>query len=99
MPRRPKPRLRICAVTGTRAEWGLLLPLLRVIKRDPAFELKLIVTGQHLVRGIGAARRAMKKDGFTIDAIVDMALGGEDTPVAISAALGRCISGVGKVLA
>jgi UDP-hydrolysing UDP-N-acetyl-D-glucosamine 2-epimerase len=99
MARRSKPRLRICAVTGTRADWGLLLPLLRAIKADPAFELKLIVTGQHLMRGGGESRRAIKKDGFAVDATVDMGLDGDDTPAAVTAALGRCIAGIGTALA
>ncbi len=99
MARRSKPRLRICAVTSTRADWGHVLPLLRVLKADPAFELKLLVTGQHLTRDAGESRRAINKDGFIVNATVDMGLGGDDTPAAVSAALGRCIAGIGKALA
>jgi len=99
MARRSRPRLRICAVTSTRADWGHLLPFLRVIKADPSFELKLVVTGQNLTRDAGESRRAIKKDGFAMDATVDMGLGDDDAPAAVSAALGRCIAGIGKAFA
>jgi UDP-hydrolysing UDP-N-acetyl-D-glucosamine 2-epimerase len=94
----PKRSIKICAVTGTRADWGLLLPLLRAIKKDRRFNLKLIATGQHLMKGAGNTRRAIKDDGFKIDALVDMKISG-DTPATISKSLGLAIGQFGKVLA
>lgn len=91
-------KIKICAVTSTRADWGLLLPLLRAIRDDGHFELKLAVTGQHLDPSAGATNRAIRADGFKIDAKVDMKLT-NDTPTAVNAALGRAVAGFGQALA
>ncbi len=94
---RRKP-LKICAVTSTRADWGLLLPVLKAVQKDRDFDLKIIATGQHLVVGAGDTRRAIKADGFKIDALVDMKLVG-DTPAQLTRSLGVGIAGVGDALA
>ncbi|MEO1943967.1 MAG: UDP-N-acetylglucosamine 2-epimerase (hydrolyzing), partial [Candidatus Thioglobus sp.] len=39
---------KICVVTGTRAEYGLLQPIMQAIKDDQGLELQLVVTGMHL---------------------------------------------------
>ena len=39
---------KICVTTGTRAEYGLLKPLMFEIQKNPKLELKLIVAGMHL---------------------------------------------------
>lgn len=44
---------RIAVVTATRAEFGLLTPLIRRIKDDDVLELDLIVTGGHLSKNRG----------------------------------------------
>lgn len=95
MPR--KKRLRVCAVTSTRADWGLLRPLLKALQTDRDFDLRLIVTGQHMVKAAGDTRKAIKADGFDIDAAVDMKLAG-DSAEAITASLGIGIGGIGKAL-
>jgi len=78
---------RICVVTGTRAEYGLLLPLLQALKVDPAFELQLIATAAHLSPEFGLTYRIIEEDGFAIDAKVEMLLS-SDTPVGIAKSIG-----------
>ena len=46
-------RRRICVVTGSRAEYGLLYWVLHDLRADPDFELQLVVTGMHLAREFG----------------------------------------------
>jgi GDP/UDP-N,N'-diacetylbacillosamine 2-epimerase (hydrolysing) len=54
MSKRPhSKRLRVCVVTGTRAEFGIWRPVLRAITHSPRLELKLVVTGMHLLRQFG----------------------------------------------
>ena len=65
---------KICVVTGTRAEYGLLLPLLQALKVDPAFELQLVATAAHLSPEFGLTYRIIEEDGFAIDAKVEMLL-------------------------
>jgi UDP-N-acetylglucosamine 2-epimerase (non-hydrolysing)/GDP/UDP-N,N'-diacetylbacillosamine 2-epimerase (hydrolysing) len=74
---------RICIVTGSRAEYGLLYWLMRAIADDPALELRVVATAMHLERSFGHTVDLIRQDGFTIDAEVPMQLA-SDAPVAIA---------------
>lgn len=78
---------KICVVTGTRAEYGLLYWLMREIEADGDLELQVIVTGQHLSPEFGLTYKTIEKDGFRISAKVEMLLS-SDTPVGIAKAVG-----------
>jgi len=67
-------RRKICVVSGTRAEYGLLYWLLRAIRKDPALELQLVLTGAHLSREWGYTKDVVEKDGFAIADEVDILL-------------------------
>lgn len=79
--------MKICVVTGTRAEYGLLRWILQYIKDDIDLELKLIVTGMHLSPEFGLTYTSIEEDGFFIDKKVEILLS-SDTPVGISKAMG-----------
>jgi UDP-hydrolysing UDP-N-acetyl-D-glucosamine 2-epimerase len=68
---------RIAVVTGSRAEYGILKPLLVKMNKSNLFELKLIVSGMHLLRKYGLTFKEIKKDKFEIAAIVRMYSGDE----------------------
>ncbi|MBR1383472.1 MAG: UDP-N-acetylglucosamine 2-epimerase (hydrolyzing) [Ruminococcus sp.] len=57
---------KIAVVTATRAEYGLLTPLIRAIYQEPELELELIVTGMHLSEKYGYTKNAIENDGFPI---------------------------------
>lgn len=78
---------RICVITGTRAEYGLLQPTLREIKNSDLLELQLIVTGMHLCTEYGRTIDQIKSDGFIISHEIDILLA-SDTPVAITKSVG-----------
>jgi len=78
---------KICVMTGTRAEFGLLSPLMHLLKDDPAVKLQVIATGMHLSEQFGFTYKEIGKDGFTIDEKVDMKLNG-DSPVNIAKSIG-----------
>ena len=78
---------KICVVTGTRAEYGLLYWLMREIEADSDLELQIIATGQHLSPEFGLTYKTIEKDGFRISAKVEMLLS-SDTPVGIAKAVG-----------
>lgn len=78
---------KICVVTGTRAEYGLLNWLMKEIKQDPELKLQIIATGMHLSPEFGLTYKQIEKDGFVIDEKVEMLLSG-DTPGAIIKSLG-----------
>ena len=65
---------KVCVVTGSRAEYGLLYLLLRNISASSSLELQLIVTGMHLSPEFGVTYREIEKDGFRIDKKVTMNL-------------------------
>src|SRR5690349_10773504 len=63
-------RRRVCFVTGTRAEFGLMRSTLRTIQSHPKLQLQLVVTGMHLHAKHGRSIDAIRGDGWKIDAVV-----------------------------
>lgn len=65
---------KVCVITGTRAEYGLLRPLMQGIRDEAALELQIIATGMHLSPTFGSTYREIEEDGFTIDEKAQMPL-------------------------
>ena len=65
-------KYKICVTTGTRAEYGLLRPILKEILLSEKLELHLIVAGMHLSKKHGNSIKEIRKDGFKIASKVDM---------------------------
>lgn len=78
---------KICVVTGSRAEYGLLRETMRALVRDERVRLQVIATGMHLSPTFGDTFHAIEEDGFAIDARVDMLLA-SDRPVAVAKSVG-----------
>jgi len=78
---------KICVVTGSRAEYGLLYWLMREIAADPGLRLQVLVTGMHLSPEFGSTYRVIEADGFHIDRRVEMLLS-SDSPIAMAKSLG-----------
>jgi GDP/UDP-N,N'-diacetylbacillosamine 2-epimerase (hydrolysing) len=78
---------KICVVTGTRAEYGLLRYLMQVLRDAEDLHLKVVATGMHLSPEFGLTYREIEADGFTIDRKVEMLLS-SDTAVGIAKATG-----------
>ena len=87
---------KICVVTGTRAEYGLLYWLMKEINVDNALVLQVVVTGMHLSKEFGNTYQQIEKDGFTIDKKVDISLT-SDTELAISKSMGLGVIGFADV--
>ena len=77
---------KICVVTGTRAEYGLLYWLMKEIEADKDLELQLIVTGMHLSPEFGLTYKEIEKE-FKIDKKIEMLLS-SDTAMGISKSMG-----------
>ena len=80
-------RRKICVVTGTRAEYGLLYWLMKGIDTDPELELQIIATGMHLSSEFGNTYQQIESDGFVIDKKIDIELS-SDSEVGISKSMG-----------
>lgn len=85
--------MRVCVVTGTRADYGLLRPVMRALQDDDRFELQVLATGAHLSPEFGHTVDAVAADGFQVDERVEMLLS-SDTPVGITKSLGLATIGM-----
>ena len=90
-------RRKICFVTGTRAEYGLLYWLMKEVQADRDLQLQIIATGMHLSPEFGLTYRTIVEDGFSIDAKVEMLLS-SDTAVGIAKSIGLGVIGFADAL-
>lgn len=88
---------KICVITGTRANYGRLKTVMNAIIEHPELELKLIVTGMHLVQEFGYTVTEIEKDGYHIDARVDMHLS-NDTGAGMCKSLGLGLIGMTQAI-
>ena len=88
---------KICVITGTRAEYGLMRWVMQGIKDDPELTLQIIATGMHLSPEFGLTYREIEQDGFLIDRKVEM-LTSSDTSVGIAKSMGLGLIGFADVL-
>jgi UDP-N-acetylglucosamine 2-epimerase (non-hydrolysing) len=89
---------KIAVFTGTRAEYGLLYWLMNDIRHDSALQLQLIVSGAHLSAEFGNTWQLIEKDGFRIDAKVEM-LSASDSASNIAKSVGKGITAFADTLA
>ncbi len=86
---------KICVVTSSRADYGLLRWVMQGIKDDPKLNLQVIATGMHLSPTFGLTYRVIEEDEFRIDAKVEI-LGSSDSPVAIAESMALALAGTAK---
>lgn len=79
-------------MTATRAEYGLLKPLMTKLKNNPKFDMKIIATGAHLSPEFGLTYNDIINDGFEIDKKIEILLS-SDTPSSISKSMGLAMIG------
>jgi UDP-hydrolysing UDP-N-acetyl-D-glucosamine 2-epimerase len=89
---------KICFVTGTRAEYGLLRGLIAGVRDDAALDLQLVATGMHLSPEFGLTGGEIEGDGFAIDERVEMLLS-SDTAVGVAKAIGLGLIGFADTFA
>ena len=88
---------KIAVITGTRAEYGILKPVLNAIKEHPNLELSLIVIGMHLLEESGCTIKDIEKDGFKIEAKIE-GLYNEDSGACMAKSVGQGIIKLSEVL-
>lgn len=87
---------KICVITGTRAEYGLLRPLMIKLRNDKELELETVVTGMHLSPEFGLTYRELETDGFEITERNEMLLS-SDTPNGIAKSTGLGMIGFADI--
>jgi UDP-hydrolysing UDP-N-acetyl-D-glucosamine 2-epimerase len=90
-------RRRICVVTGSRAEYGLLYWVLHDLRAAADVELQLVVTGMHLAPEFGLTVREIEADGFAIARRVEMLLS-SDTAGGVARSIGLGVIGISDAL-
>jgi UDP-hydrolysing UDP-N-acetyl-D-glucosamine 2-epimerase len=85
----------ICVVTGSRADYGHLYPVMQAVADAPKLTLQTVVCGQHLEAKFGETWKVVQADGFALDAKVDIGLS-EDTRLATAEATGRAVSSLAQ---
>ena len=88
-------RRKICVVTGTRAEYGLLSTLLAELRSDANVELQLVVTGAHLSPRFGSTVKHIEEDGVPIAARVPVSID-DDSALGVTKALAELTLGLGS---
>lgn len=82
----------VSVVTGSRADFGLLKPIIRRIKSHPRLQLRLFVTGSHFSAAHGASIREIEQEGFAVDHVVDVPI--DDTYAGVASVIAETVSGV-----
>ncbi|RQP21625.1 UDP-N-acetylglucosamine 2-epimerase [Piscinibacter terrae] len=90
-------RKRICVVTGSRAEYGLLYWIIHDLREAAEVELQLVATGMHLSPEFGMTVRQIEADGFKVDKRVDMLLS-SDTSGGVAKSVGLGVIGMSDAL-
>jgi len=80
-------RRKVCIITGTRAEFGLMYWLLKFLQEDRGIDLQIIATGMHLSPEFGLTYKEIEKSGFQINKKIEILLS-SDTPIGISKSMG-----------
>lgn len=88
---------RICVITGTRADYGLLRWVMQGVEDEPRLQLQVLATGMHMSPEFGLTYREIERDGFRIDRKVEM-LTSSDTPVGIAKSIGLGLIGCADAL-
>lgn len=91
-------RRKICVVTGTRAEYGIMSRLMRSLKEDDRVELQIVATNMHLSPEFGLTVREIEDDGFKVDKKVEMLLS-SDTPTGTVKSMGLASIGIADAYA
>lgn len=84
--------MKICVVTGTRAEYGLLYWTIKKLLSDKYFQVQLCVTGMHLSPEFGLTYKQIENDGIKINKKVEMLLS-SDSALGVSKSIGLGVIG------
>lgn len=87
----------ICVLTGSRAEYGLLKPIMKAVEKSEKLRLSIIVTGMHLSRKHGYSLKEIERDGFKVSKKVKMHFSGGDS-YCMTKSIGKGVKSIAKAL-
>ena len=83
---------KIAIATATRAEYGILRPLIKRLQQEPEFDVQLLVTGTHLSQKYGYTVEEIEKDGIPIFSRIPILTTG-NTPYDVSCTMANALTG------
>jgi len=86
---------KICVVTGSRADYGLLRPVMEKITSSAVLQLQIIATGSHLATQFGMTYREIESDGFVLDKKIKI-LSKSDSSAGVAKSMAICLTGMVK---
>jgi len=89
---------KVCVITGTRADYGILNPVMHAIRNSKNLSLYIIATCMHLMREFGFTIREIERDGFNIYEGVDISYK-EDSGEAMAYSIGKATCAFSRSLA
>lgn len=93
-----KKKIKIMAFTGTRADYPRVKKVLEKIKLNKKFELKIVVSGTHVLKEYGNTYKEIIKDGFKIYKKFNIYDSNYDTLYGATKAISNCTKGFAKIL-
>ena len=88
---------KICIVTSTRADWGLLSKVAKALSERSDETLQIVATNMHLSEKYGSTWHEIERDGLHIDRMVPMAVD-NDSAVDTVVAMSQCMDGMARTL-
>ena len=88
---------KICFITGSRADYGLMKELMHLVSGDSNFELKIIVTGAHLSNLYGNTFKEIEDDGFKINEKLSI-INNDDSATGIAKSIGEGVKSITKAI-
>ena len=89
-------RRKICVITGTRADYGILVPVMKAIRSSRSLKLYVVATYMHLMKEFGYTLKEIKKDGFKICAKLNIA-NKKDTVDSVAFSVGKAVSSFTRI--
>ena len=88
---------KICFITGTRADYGIISSVMREIQLHPSLQLFIVATSMHLMREFGNTYKEIENDGFYIYRKINISYK-EDSGMAMAISIGEAVSKISRVL-
>lgn len=89
---------KIAVITTTRAEFGLLSPIIKALKAEKKFDVRLVVSGTHLSKKFGYTYHEIEKSGFAVDKKIEILID-SNSPQDISKSMANALNGFAQYFA
>jgi len=84
---------RVCVITGTRADYGILAPVMKAIRGEPGLELQIVATCMHMMDEFGRTVDLIEQEGFQVTETLDVSYD-SDSPLAQARSVGQALTGL-----